>query len=115
MDCPFCIIAAGIAPAADPPNLVSARGSAFPVLSTSQVIAFLDIAPLSPGHILLCPRKHRSKISDLTGREAAAMGLLLPILSRCVVRAVGGKPESASWNIVQANGKYYLTKLYCHY
>jgi diadenosine tetraphosphate (Ap4A) HIT family hydrolase len=56
--------------------------------------------PLSIGHILLCPRAHRPKLTDVTGHEAAEMGRYLRILSAAVVRATGVK----DWNVVQNNG-----------
>jgi hypothetical protein len=99
------MIAAGSAPSSDPPILMSPHGSTFPLLSTPLTVAFLDIAPLSRGHVLICPREHRLKATDLTGGEAAAIGFLLPVLSRCIMQALGGMTESASWNVIQANGK----------
>lgn len=105
MTCPFCLIAAGSVPSSDPPILKSPHGSGFLLLSTSLVVAFLDIAPVSRGHVLICPREHRSKITDLTGGEAATIGFLLPVLSHCLMKALGGMAESASWNVIQANGK----------
>lgn len=41
----------------DPPSFV--------ILSTPDVIAFFDIAPLTRGHILVAPRNHRKKVGDL--------------------------------------------------
>jgi hypothetical protein len=65
MPCPFCLIASSIPPSSAPQIITSPLGSAFPLLSTPTVIAFLDIAPVSRGHILLCPRAHREKNTDL--------------------------------------------------
>ncbi|KAH7310548.1 HIT-like domain-containing protein, partial [Stachybotrys elegans] len=70
------------------------------VLSTPSLIAFLDILPLSRGHLLLCPRAHRQKASDVTDPEARELGAYLRLLSRALVRATG----VADWNIVQNNG-----------
>ena len=50
--CPFCEIAAGRLPAAV-------------VLTTDDVVAFLDHSPLFPGHTLLIPRKHAATLEDL--------------------------------------------------
>ncbi|OTB01658.1 hypothetical protein M426DRAFT_25424 [Hypoxylon sp. CI-4A] len=70
------------------------------VLSTPAVIAFLDVLPLSPGHVLLCPRAHRPKLTDVSRREAAELGACLRVLSAALVRATG-VPD---WNVVQNNG-----------
>ena len=56
--------------------------------------------PLSRGHLLLCPRAHRAKLTDVTGAEAADLGAHLRLLSRALVRATG-VPD---WNVVQNNG-----------
>jgi histidine triad (HIT) family protein len=50
--CHFCAIAAGAAPAAT-------------VLATPEVVAFLDHAPLFPGHTLVIPRTHTPTLDDL--------------------------------------------------
>ncbi|KAK0645741.1 HIT-like domain-containing protein, partial [Cercophora newfieldiana] len=64
-------------------------------------IAFLDIMPLSPGHILLCPRSHAPKLTDVSPSEARELGYHLRIISSAVVRATG----VSDWNVVQNNGK----------
>ncbi|KAI0834375.1 HIT-like protein [Hypoxylon sp. FL0890] len=107
--CPFCNISASFAPfdpdhppPANSPSLDPAKLAppAFVVLSTPTLIAFLDILPLSPGHLLLCPRAHRPKLTDVMPSEAADLGVYLRVLSAALVRATG-VPD---WNIVQNNG-----------
>ncbi|XXG98069.1 hypothetical protein Hte_004388 [Hypoxylon texense] len=107
--CPFCNIAAAYPPfepssppPASSPSLAPAKLAppAFVVLSTPALVAFLDILPLSHGHLLLCPRAHRPKLTDATAREAAALGAALRVLSAALVRATG-VPD---WNVVQNNG-----------
>jgi diadenosine tetraphosphate (Ap4A) HIT family hydrolase len=105
MPCPFCMIAGTIPPASEPKVLTTPLGSVYPVLSTPLVIAFLDIAPVTPGHILLCPRRHCEKATDMTVAESAAMGVWLPILTRALLKVLDATTEDASWNIIQANGK----------
>ncbi|KAI9732461.1 MAG: hypothetical protein M1818_007499 [Claussenomyces sp. TS43310] len=114
-DCPFCRIGAHGAPS--PPSSARARSinpsadsllskpdltspPTFLVLSTDLCLAFLDIMPLSPGHLLVTTRRHRSMISDVTEDESRELGFWLPVLSR-VVAAV---TETDAWNIVQNNG-----------
>ncbi len=109
--CPFCRIvhvyppydpAAPPAPGADVinPEATAPDPQAFVVLSTPLVIAFMDIMPLSPGHLLLCARAHRPKLSDVTPAESLELGRYLPILSSALVQATGIK----DWNVVQNNG-----------
>ncbi|EGR52402.1 hypothetical protein MKX07_005847 [Trichoderma sp. CBMAI-0711] len=104
-DCPFCAIAAAHPPfdPIDPPHPFPSPPSAptsYVVLSTPALIAFLDILPLSHGHLLLCTRAHRPKLTDVTGPEARDLGGCIRLLSAALVRATG----IADWNVVQNNG-----------
>lgn len=110
-DCPFCHISSVFPPynPANPPpstspllnpDLTTPQPSTFIILSTPHLIAFLDIMPLSLGHILLCPRPHRPKLTDATPAESAELGRYLRVLSAAVVRATG----VGDWNVVQNNG-----------
>ncbi len=56
--CPFCEIIAGQAPAS--------------VLHTDQdCVAFMDIHPITPGHVLVVPRLHVGQLTDLEGEQVA--------------------------------------------
>lgn len=48
---------------------------AFVLLSTPHVVAFLDIYPLTRGHVLVCPRRHAEKVGDMTSSEGAEVGI----------------------------------------
>ncbi|POR34650.1 Nitrilase and fragile histidine triad fusion protein NitFhit [Tolypocladium paradoxum] len=103
--CPFCDIAAAHQPydPLHPPSALSAEltsPSSFVVLSTPALIAFLDIMPLSPGHLLLCPRPHRPKLTDASPPEARELGAYVRVLSAALARATGVE----DWNVVQNNG-----------
>ncbi|KAI1351556.1 HIT domain-containing protein [Xylaria sp. FL0043] len=107
--CPFCNIAQTYPsfppsqpPAPDSPELdpFKLAPASFVVLSTPMLMAFLDIMPLSHGHLLLCPRSHKPKLSDVSPDEAAELGSYLRILSKALTRATG----VYDWNVVQNNG-----------
>lgn len=106
-DCPFCIICKNSPPARDPHIVDGPLDKAYMVLSTPSVVAFLDIAPVSKGHVLICPRAHDETIADVKAEEAAVLGFWLPILSRGVMTGVFGREDKKgkSWNLVQANGE----------
>lgn len=59
-NCVFCDIAAGEAPASV-------------VYDDAAVIAFLDINPVTPGHLLVVPRRHVPAVADMD--EATGMHL----------------------------------------
>lgn len=104
--CPFCGISHTYAvtdpsqakPECFDPELIAP--AAFVVLSSPLIMAFLDIMPLSPGHLLVTTRKHHEKVSDMSEEEAREMGYWLPVLSRVLAKATG----VWDWNIVQNNG-----------
>ncbi|WP_255151004.1 HIT family protein [Halorarius halobius] len=60
MDCPFCAIVAGDAPA----SVVHADDTA---------VAFLDIEPANPGHTLVVPRDHADGLGDLPAETGGHM------------------------------------------
>lgn len=110
-NCPFCRIAAlykpydpAAPPATDSPALSTTKADPNPetyvLLSTPDVIAFLDIMPLSRGHLLLCPRRHSPKLTGTTPHEARELGYYLRVLSAALSRATGVD----DWNVVQNNG-----------
>ncbi|KAK6544387.1 hypothetical protein TWF694_001086 [Orbilia ellipsospora] len=107
-ECPFCDISranpprATIAPYSAPSTSSPTHhgNTTHMILSTAQVVAFLDIMPLSPGHVLLTPRHHAEKIMDLTPEEGASLGAWLPIITRAVSRAM----QVDDLNVVQNNG-----------
>jgi histidine triad (HIT) family protein len=58
------------APSADDPScvfcgIVHGRRPGFVVLDEPEVLAFLDVKPLFPGHMLLVPRRHVEVLADL--------------------------------------------------
>ncbi|TVY81998.1 Hit family protein [Lachnellula suecica] len=100
-DCPFCNIGAHYPPSHSPSadsELVSP--SAFVVLSTPLCMAFLDIMPLAPGHILVTTRKHKEKLSDVTEEEASELGVWVRRISKVLMGVTGVE----DYNVVQNNG-----------
>ncbi|MCL6444815.1 MAG: histidine triad nucleotide-binding protein [Alicyclobacillus sp.] len=62
-DCIFCKIVAGELPADK-------------VFETDDVLAFRDIRPQAPVHILLIPKKHIPSAHDITEADTAVIGEL---------------------------------------
>ncbi len=63
-DCLFCKIAAGALP-----SEIVKQGD--------EWVAFRDINPQAPTHILVIPRQHIATLNDVSGDEAALLGRLL--------------------------------------
>jgi histidine triad (HIT) family protein len=64
------------------------------------VLAFLDINPLSRGHVLVIPKEPAETLDQLSDDSAAAIGRVLPRLSRAVMAATGAR----HYNVLQNNG-----------
>ena len=65
-NCLFCRIASGEIPADE-------------VYSDENVVAFRDIAPQAPTHILIIPRKHIASVNDLEPQDTELMGRLYQV------------------------------------
>ncbi|MFH0833895.1 MAG: histidine triad nucleotide-binding protein [Patescibacteria group bacterium] len=68
-DCIFCEIAAGRAPAAIE-------------YEDERVIAFADINPAAPVHILVIPKKHIASIADLNAEDEPIVGHLVSVAKK---------------------------------
>ncbi len=66
-----------------------------------HTIAFLDINPLSRGHVLLVPKESAPTMDKLSDESAAALGRVLPKLCRAVASATG----CPDYNLLQNNGE----------
>lgn len=74
-DCIFCRIADGDIPATV-------------VRQDEHTVAFRDLDPKAPLHVLVIPRKHIASINDIADDDAAVMGALL-IAARDVAASEG--------------------------
>ena len=70
------------------------------VYEDEHVLAFLDVAPLAPGHTLVIPKERKAFLHELSDEQAAALGRVLPKLCRAVMNATG----ATAYNILQNNG-----------
>jgi len=87
--CIFCSIAAGRAPASM-------------VYQDSKALAFMDINPVNPGHVLVIPRKHAAFLADLdpdSGSEIFKLGMRLA----SAIRKTDIKCEAV--NLILADGE----------
>lgn len=77
-DCIFCRIVRG--------DLPSAK-----VYEDGHVFAFVDINPVTTGHVLVIPKAHATDIMGMSDEEAAAAALAIRRLAPAVMRAVGAE------------------------
>ena len=70
------------------------------VYEDDKILAFLDINPLSRGHTLVIPKEPAETIDQLSEESAAAIGRVLPRISRAILQATG----ATAFNLLQNNG-----------
>lgn len=70
------------------------------VYEDDKVLAFLDIGPISKGHTLVIPKEPAETLDQLSDDSAAALGRVLPRISRAVLQATGAQ----DFNVLQNNG-----------
>ncbi|MDQ2695080.1 MAG: histidine triad nucleotide-binding protein [Pseudomonadota bacterium] len=87
-DCLFCKIAAGGLPAER-------------VYEDDQVLAFRDINPQAPVHVLIIPRRHIATVNDLAPDDAALVGRLY--LAARQVAAEQGVADSGYRTLINCN------------
>jgi histidine triad (HIT) family protein len=70
-DCIFCAIVAG-------------RASASIVYEDADLLAFMDIRPVTPGHLLIIPKRHAPFLADLDEETGARMFSIAMRLAQAV-------------------------------
>ena len=68
-DCLFCKIFAGEIPAKE-------------VFRDDEVVAFEDIRPVAPTHVLVIPKEHISSVHELEAGQAAMLGRMIEVANR---------------------------------
>ena len=66
-NCLFCKIAAGIIPSTK-------------VYEDDQVLAFRDIAPQAPTHILVIPKAHIGSVAEITGDNSGVVAHIFEVI-----------------------------------
>ncbi len=100
-DCIFCKIVAGEIPAEV-------------VYEDVCCLAFRDINPQAPTHILVIPRKHVTGLGDLEGAEASLLGNMLAVAAQVADEAGLTEPGYRvviNWN---ADGGMEVPHLHLH-
>lgn len=69
MDCIFC-------------HVISGKIPSDIVYQDEKVIAFRDINPQSPVHLLVIPREHFTALTDITEKEASLMGHIIGVANK---------------------------------
>ena len=84
-DCIFCRIVAAEVPAAT-------------LIDADNVISFMDIAPVNPGHCLIVPKRHVETLVDLTREELHVCIFAVQRVARAALQATGAPGFSVLQN-----------------
>ncbi len=87
-DCIFCKIVAGDIPCTK-------------VYEDEVCLAFMDIMPLATGHVLVIPKHHYPRLTDMPGEVVAHIGGRLPELAAAMKKALG----AGAMNLLQNDGR----------
>lgn len=71
------------------------------IYEDDHVLSFLDIMPIARGHTLVIPKREAATLDLLSDEASAAIGRVLPRISRAVLAATGAK----AFNVLQNNGE----------
>src|SRR3989338_2888198 len=68
------------------------------IVENERAFAFPSKMPIVPGHTLICPKRHVSKIDYLTEDELHAILLLQKELKRAMIKAFSAEGFNYAWN-----------------
>ncbi len=71
------------------------------VFQTEDILAFLDISPVSDGHTLLIPKQHCTYLEECPAPLLKQLALALPRVAAAVQKAMGAD----GYNILCNNGR----------
>jgi histidine triad (HIT) family protein len=87
-DCVFCKVIGGTLPSKK-------------VLEEDDLVAFHDINPAAPVHVLVVPKKHISRLADAGSEDAVVLGHL----QLAAAKAAGIMGVADAFRVTIANGK----------
>ncbi|KAF8742270.1 hypothetical protein AX14_005447 [Amanita brunnescens Koide BX004] len=96
-DCAFC-------------SIIRNEQPAYRVHEDDKVIVILDIMPLRLGHMLVIPKAHYSRLSELPEEFASAVGVTLTKVANALTQAV----DNTALNVV-CNQEYAQAVPHVHY
>lgn len=85
--CIFCKIAEGSLPSEK-------------IYEDELVVAFMDVMPVTKGHVLIIPKAHRENIYEMTAEEAANLFQVVPKIANILKEEFA----PAGMNLLQNNG-----------
>lgn len=91
-DCIFCKILDGSIPSQK-------------IYETDDVLVFLDIRPLNPGHCLLIPKRHAENLLETSEQDIASIMAVVKKIAPLILKVVGSDAFNLSSNCGRAAGQ----------
>ncbi|MCX6707176.1 MAG: HIT family protein [Candidatus Woesearchaeota archaeon] len=91
-DCIFCKIIKGEIPSSK-------------VYEDKHVFAFLDIAPVNKGHVLVVPKNHSLDFSDMADEDIKAVFVAAKKIANAVMKGTGAQGYNLGMNNKKAAGQ----------
>ncbi len=88
MDCVFC-------------KIVRKEIPCEPLLETDELLAFKDINPVAPFHVLVIPKRHISTLNDIEEEDERLLGRMA--LAAAALAGKGGFAESGYRLVINCN------------
>ncbi len=82
-------------------NIASGKIPAKIIYDSPDIMAFLDIRPANPGHVLVIPKEHIETLQDLPEDMNSALLQIVKIIAQAQVEAIGAQGV----NVLQNNGE----------
>ncbi len=86
-DCVFCKIVSGQIPS-------------LKIFENDDILAFVDIGPVSDGHTLVIPKQHCERLDQMTPEAMAEIARVMPMLAGAVQKGI----NSEGYNVLCNNG-----------
>ncbi|MES2087724.1 MAG: HIT family protein [Patescibacteria group bacterium] len=92
MDCIFCKIISGELPSSK-------------IYEDTDVLAFLDIKPINPGHALVIPKRHYESIHDTPDEVVSKMMIVAKKIAGSIQKNLGAEGVNIGMNNGKAAGQ----------
>ncbi len=85
-DCIFC-------------KIINKEIPSYKVYEDDNVLAFLDIAPVNPGHTLVIPKKHYVNLEEISNEELAELMKVVKKIGKALKKGLG----VSGYNVMENN------------
>jgi histidine triad (HIT) family protein len=71
------------------------------IYEDSNHVAFLDKYPIDKGHVLVVPKQHHEKITDMDEKNVGELFSIIPKIAKAIMQSTG----AVAFSLAQNNGR----------